>query len=129
MATQTKSEKYIIRNENVLTYLQKEEKEKFDLIVTSPPYNIGKSYETKTSIEKYLATQKDIIKELVRVLSDKGSICWQVGNFIDNGEVFPLDVFYYRIALALYFNKLQKYASNVHQIQETAQNSLTSQTI
>ena len=32
MATQTKSEKYIIRNENVLTYLQKEEKEKFDLI-------------------------------------------------------------------------------------------------
>ena len=59
MATQTKSEKYIIRNENVLTYLQKEEKEKFDLIVTSPPYNIGKSYETKTSIEKYLATQKE----------------------------------------------------------------------
>ena len=97
MATQTKSEKYIIRNENVLTYLQKEEKEKFDLIATSPPYNIGKSYETKTSIEKYLATQKDIIKELVRVLSDKGSICWQVGNFIDNGEVFPLDVFYYQI--------------------------------
>ena len=97
MATQTKSEKYIIRNENVLTYLQKEEKEKFDLIVTSPPYNIGKSYETKTSIEKYLATQKDIIKELVRVLSDKGSICWQVGNFIDNGEVFPLDIFYYQI--------------------------------
>ena len=34
-----------------------------------------------------------------------------------------------RIASALNFNKLQKYTSNVHQIQETAQNSLTSQAI
>lgn len=33
------------------------------------------------------------------------------------------------IALALNFNKLQMYASNVHQIQETAQNSLTLQAI
>lgn len=33
------------------------------------------------------------------------------------------------IASALNFNKLQKYTSNVHQIQETAQNSLTSQAI
>ena len=35
----------------------------------------------------------------------------------------------YCIASALNFNKLQKYTSNVHQIQETAQNSLTSQAI
>ena len=35
----------------------------------------------------------------------------------------------FRIASALNFNKLQKYTSNVHQIQETAQNSLTSQAI
>lgn len=36
---------------------------------------------------------------------------------------------YKSIALALNFNKLQMYASNVHQIQETAQNSLTLQAI
>ncbi len=77
--------------------LKKMENEKFDLIITSPPYNIGKEYETKTSIEEYLSTQKGIIKELVRVLSDEGSICWQVGNYIDKGEVFPLDIFYYQI--------------------------------
>lgn len=70
---------------------------KFELIITSPPYNIGKEYEVKQSIEKYLSEQDAIIKELVRVLSPTGSICWQVGNFINKGEVFPLDIFYYNI--------------------------------
>jgi len=70
---------------------------KFDLIITSPPYNVGKSYETKTSIEKYLETQEEIIDELVRTLSEKGNLCWQVGNYVDKGEVFPLDIFYYQI--------------------------------
>lgn len=70
---------------------------KFELIITSPPYNVGKEYETKTSIEKYLEEQNSIITELVRTLSPTGSLCWQVGNFIDKGEVFPLDVFYYNI--------------------------------
>lgn len=77
--------------------LQNVEEGKFDLIVTSPLYNIGKSYETKQSIERYLETQESIIQELVRVLSDRGSLCWQVGNFVDKGEVFPLDIFYYQI--------------------------------
>lgn len=77
--------------------LQVEPSSKYDLIITSPPYNIGKSYEIKTSIESYLETQETVISELVRVLSDSGSICWQVGNFVDKGEIFPLDIFYYSI--------------------------------
>lgn len=88
---------YSIENGDCLKVLKKYDDEKFDLIITSPPYNIGKSYETKTSIEDYLETQEEIITELIRVLSDKGSICWQVGNFVDKGEVFPLDIFYYQI--------------------------------
>lgn len=70
---------------------------KFDLVVTSPPYNVGKEYEVKQSIEKYLASQEEVISELVRVVSERGSICWQVGNYIENGEVFPLDIYYYQI--------------------------------
>lgn len=77
--------------------LQEFEDRKFKLIITSPPYNVGKEYETKTSIEKYLEGQKKIIIELVRVLDTSGSICWQVGNYINKGEVFPLDFFYYEI--------------------------------
>src|SRR5712691_3584359 len=67
------------------------------LVVTSPPYNIGKSYESKQVIATYLSEQEPIIRELVRTLSNQGSICWQTGNYIDEGEVFPLDVFYYHI--------------------------------
>ncbi len=88
---------YQIKKGDSLNVLEKIEDEKFDLIITSPPYNIGKSYEVKTSIEKYLETQEQIIDELVRVLSDKGNLCWQVGNYVDKGEVFPLDFFYYQI--------------------------------
>jgi adenine-specific DNA-methyltransferase len=86
-----------IINGDSLSALKKIEAGKFDLIITSPPYNIGKSYETKTSIEKYLETQEEIIVELVRTLSTKGNLCWQVGNYVDKGEVFPLDIYYYHI--------------------------------
>ena len=67
------------------------------LVITSPPYNIGKSYERRQNITAYLAEQEEVISELVRVLEDSGSICWQTGNYVDEGEVFPLDVFYYHI--------------------------------
>lgn len=65
------------------------------LIVTSPPYNIGKEYETRLSIKHYLQEQELIIDELVRILNQQGSICWQVGNYVEDGEVFPLDIYYY----------------------------------
>ena len=88
---------YEMLNNDCLTILREVEKEKFDLILTSPPYNVGKSYETKVSIEKYLETQEEVISELVRTLSDKGNLCWQVGNYVNKGEVFPLDIYYYQI--------------------------------
>ncbi len=67
------------------------------LIVTSPPYNLGKDYENQVSIQEYLAVQKETIGELVRILHSAGSICWQVGNYVEKGEVFPLDIYYYPI--------------------------------
>ncbi len=88
---------YQIINGESLDVLSKTEDGKFDLIITSPPYNIGKSYETKTSIETYLEAQEEIIVQLVRTLSNKGSLCWQVGNYVDKGEIFPLDIFDYEI--------------------------------
>ncbi len=70
---------------------------KVDLVVTSPPYNVGKEYEHKASITEYLNRQEPVIDQLIRVLSDKGSVCWQVGNYVENSEVFPLDILYYGI--------------------------------
>jgi adenine-specific DNA-methyltransferase len=62
------------------------------LIITSPPYNLGKPYENRINLDEYLAQQQRVIKECVRVVEDKGSICWQVGNYVDNGEIVPLDI-------------------------------------
>lgn len=67
------------------------------LIITSPPYNIGKEYETEVKLEHYLDGLKPILKELVRVMSPNGSLCWQVGNYVDDSEVFPLDIYFYPI--------------------------------
>ena len=67
------------------------------LIVTSPPYNIGKRYETPQSLETYIEEQRRVVAECIRLLHPSGSICWQVGNYINNGEVFPLDILFYDI--------------------------------
>ena len=66
-----------------------------DLIVTSPPYNLGKEYEDRTSLEAYVNSQERVIEECVRLLNPHGSICWQVGNYVDDGEVVPLDAVLY----------------------------------
>jgi adenine-specific DNA-methyltransferase len=64
----------------------------FDLVVTSPPYNIGKPYEKKDALETYLEWQERIIDLIIPRLKDTGSLCWQVGNFVDNGQIAPLDI-------------------------------------
>jgi len=71
--------------------------ESMQLIVTSPPYNIGKEYEKKLKLDVYLREQAVVIEECVRVLSPRGSICWQVGNYVDKGAIVPLDTVLYPI--------------------------------
>ncbi len=81
-----------------LAYLQKVPDESIHLIVTSPPYNIGKKYEKKALLEHYIAEQAATIAECVRVLHPNGSLCWQVGNHIGpDKEVIPLDAILYPI--------------------------------
>ena len=65
------------------------------LIITSPPYNLNKEYENKNTLENYLKEINPVIKEFNRILKDDGSVCWQVGNYVNKSEIFPLDIFYY----------------------------------
>ena len=69
----------------------------FKLVVTSPPYNLGKDYEKKLTLDEYVASQEKVIEECVRVLHVKGSLCWQVGNYVKDGETFPIDALLYPI--------------------------------
>lgn len=80
-----------------LDFLSKIPDNSIQLIITSPPYNVGKSYEKTVELETYLGHFEPIIQELTRVLSEKGSICWQVGNYVEKGEVYPLDIYYYNL--------------------------------
>ena len=72
------------------------------LVITSPPYNIGKKYEKRLAFEQYLDQQKATLTESYRILADNGSLCWQVGNHVaKDGELFPLDIYIYRICKEL----------------------------
>jgi adenine-specific DNA-methyltransferase len=67
------------------------------LIATSPPYNIGKPYEKRLRLEQYVEQQARVIRECERALMDGGSICWQVGNYVEGGRIVPLDIALYPI--------------------------------
>jgi len=91
----------ILRESETLAELKELPTNSFKLIISSPPYNIGKEYEKQTALEYYLNWQQEIITELCRLVTIDGSIVWQVGNFINNGEVFPLDIYFYPIFKSL----------------------------
>jgi adenine-specific DNA-methyltransferase len=78
-----------------LDYMRSLEDGSMQLIVTSPPYNIGKEYEKRSEQEDYVKSQAATIAEAVRLLKPGGSICWQVGNSGGNGRVVPLDILLY----------------------------------
>jgi len=67
------------------------------LVLTSPPYNLGKVYEREhpLSLEGYLAGQARVVEQCVRILRPGGSLCWQVGNHVSDGVVVPLDCLLY----------------------------------
>ena len=85
----------VIACEDNLVFMRGLPDEIFKLIVTSPPYNLGKEYETRSPLDEYLEFQASVIRECVRLLHPQGSICWQVGNYVDKGEIVPLDAVLY----------------------------------
>ncbi|MDA8170556.1 MAG: site-specific DNA-methyltransferase [Nitrospiraceae bacterium] len=91
------SENIVVYHGDCLKLLSTIPDESLQLIVTSPPYNIGKEYEKRLKLENYLEQQAAVIRECVRSLSPRGSICWQVGNYVDNGSIIPLDTVLYPI--------------------------------
>jgi len=82
---------------DVLKFLDSVPLNSAKLIVTSPHYNMGKTHEQPLDLEQYLDWQRIVIRRCVDVLQDGGSICWQSGNFVNDGETFPLDAYFYRI--------------------------------
>jgi adenine-specific DNA-methyltransferase len=85
------SERIVVYPGDCLEMLRAIPAESMQLIVTSPPYNIGKEYEKRLHLDVYLRQQAQVIVECVRTLAPTGSLCWQVGNYVDRGAIIPLD--------------------------------------
>jgi len=64
------------------------------LAVSSPPYNIRKPYERNDNrtYDEYVEWQRSVVRAMAPALTSDASVCWQVGSYVANGEVFPLDV-------------------------------------
>jgi adenine-specific DNA-methyltransferase len=87
----------VLQTQNNLEFMRSLPDKSVKLIITSPPYNIGKEYEKKSTLHQYVSEQSKVISECMRIITDDGSICWQVGNHVLNGEIFPLDIVLYHI--------------------------------
>lgn len=51
-----------------------------DLVVTSPPYNVGKEYEEELVLEEYLQFMEVFAGVVYSILSDDGRLCLNVAN-------------------------------------------------
>lgn len=83
-------------NGDCLNLIRKISDETVDMIITSPPYCIGKEYEDpENDIQSFQDEHKRIFSQVYRVLKPGGSLCWQVGYHVNNTAIFPLDFFVY----------------------------------
>lgn len=87
----------VLASNDVLDFQKGLPENKVALVVTSPPYNIGKAYEERVEFKEYLQWQEKVARRCVEILGSRGSICWEVGNYVEEGEVFPLDIPFYNI--------------------------------
>ncbi|SER48527.1 adenine-specific DNA-methyltransferase [Vreelandella subterranea] len=78
-----------------------------DLIFSSPPYCIGKAYESTNKLSDFIFSHEIIFKELVRVLKPGGSLCWQVGMHVKDGVSTPLDSLVYAESIKHFELKLR----------------------
>jgi len=72
------------------------------LMVTSPPYNVGKEYDKGLTLDEYKTLLRNVFKEVYRVLVPGGRACVNVAN-LGRKPYIPLDTFATQIMLDIGF--------------------------
>lgn len=80
--------------------------ELFGLVITSPPYNIGKEYETVMSIDDYILWTKKWTRETCRLITNNGSFLLNLGyvSVESKGHAIPLPYLLWN-EIPLFFNQ------------------------
>lgn len=83
---------FVLYNSDCVEFMNKLESPVFDLTVTSPPYNIGKSYETHTNLDDYVKWSREWIKGVYKNTIQNGTFWLNVGYTPkhDMGKAVPL---------------------------------------
>lgn len=85
-------------NGDCIKLLKKIPDNSIDVIITSPPYCIGKAYEDPhNDIKTFKQQHIRIFNDIYRILKPGGSLCWQVGYHVSDKCVIPLDYIVYEI--------------------------------
>lgn len=81
----------VLHRADAVSFLHSVECGSVALTFTSPPYCIGKEYDTSTTLDAFLDEFDRSLEALIDVTAPGGAICWQVGHHVSNGSVTPLD--------------------------------------
>ena len=73
------------------------------MMITSPPYNVGKDYDEDLSLEEHLAMLRRVFSEVYRVLVDGGRACINIAN-IGRKPYIPLSSYVSLMMIDLGFN-------------------------
>ena len=83
---------------NCFKMFEEIEDKSVSLVITSPPYCIGKEYEDESDdINSFKRNNRRALKESIRILKPGGSLCWQVGYHVNKAHTLPLDVVIYNL--------------------------------
>lgn len=87
-----------------------------DLVVTSPPYNVGIEYgehDDNKSWTEYEKTMRDILKSIYRVTRDGGRVCWNIPSFSSRLNLYEI---FLRLFREVGFNQYAEIIWNKGQI-------------
>lgn len=95
--------------EGMEQFLNQHGENSIDLVVTSPPYNIGKEYEIKKPLEDYLEFSAEYLNLVYKILKNKSSLMLQVGSYVDKKtNNIPLSYYLYPCLKKIGFNLRQE---------------------
>lgn len=66
--------------------------ESVHLVITSPPYNVTKTYDQNLTLQEYLTFLQGMIQECLRVLVPQGIIAINIAN-VGRKPYIPLDAY------------------------------------